>query len=255
MPIFGALAGLTAAGLYAAVDEIRVAHKIHSHQLSGSLIALMDYKVNDARFDGIIRRFENDWTLDGGSLYPKKLVGFFAENPNARQQWIRMQASILLHDAMERRSCENDTKMFGNEAIEYERLYGDVEREYICQHSEKARQAIKQYEQEYRDHINSLVKKDKTDRKTAIISAVVGVVLIVALIIFAFGGRSSSISCISAANPQESDLSTVIMYALLSLGVGSITYGLAKLFYRKRPLLWALGMGLFAILYPVMCHS
>lgn len=250
MPIFGALAGLTAAGLYAVVDEIRVAHKIHSHQLSGSLTALMDYKVNDERFDGIIRRFENDWTLDGGSLYPEKLIGFFADNPQARRQWARMQASILLHDAMERRSCENDTKVFGNEAMEYERLYGDAEREYICHHSNKVRMVIEQYEQEYRNHINSLVKKDKTDRKTAVICIVVGLALIILLIAFAFGG-----SCIGVANPQENNLPEVLMYASLSVGVGAITYGLAKLFYRKRPLLWAIGVGAFAILYPVICHS
>lgn len=254
MPIFGALAGLTAAGLYAAVDEIRVAHKIHSHQLSGSLVALMDYKVNDARFDGILRRFENDWALDGGSLYPEKLVGFFAENPNARRQWIRMQASILLHDAMERRSCENDTKVFGNEAMEYERLYGDAEREYICHHSNKARMAVEQYEQEYRDHINALVKKDKTDRKTAVICIVAGLALMILFIALAFGG-CSGISYVGVANPQENNLPEVLMYASLSVGIGAITYGLAKLFYRKRPMLWALGIGLFAILYPVVCHS
>lgn len=254
MPIFGALAGLTAAGLYAAVDEIRVAHKIHSHQLSGSLIALMDYKVNDERFDGIIRRFENDWTLDGGSLYPEKLIGFFANNPKARRQWVRMQASILLHDAMERRSCENDTNVFGNEATEYERFYGNAEREYICQHSDKARLAVEQYEQEYRDHVNSLVKKDKTDRKTAVVCIVAGLVLIILLIAFAFGG-CSGVSCIGVANPQENNLIEVMMCASLAVGMGAITYGLAKLCYRKRPILWAIGIGAFAILYPLVCHS
>ena len=243
MPIFGALAGLTAAGLYAAVDELRVAHKIKSHQLSGGLIASMDYKVNDARFDGIIRRFENDWRLDGGTLYPAKMIGFFAENPKARQQWVRMQASILLHDSMQRRSSETDTKQFGDESIEYERIYGDAERAYICNNSSEAEEAVIQIDKEYQKSINLLVKEEKDYKRRSIVSLIIGVILVLLTITTIPLVRSGIM------------IPLQVIYVALSFAIGLVVFGCVRMMYKKNACLWAFLATALMFFYTFACHS
>lgn len=223
MPIFGALGGLTAAGLYAAVDELRVANKIRSHQLSGKVIALTEYMVSDARFEGIIRRFENDWQLDGGTLYPAKLVGFFAENPQARKQWVRMQASILLHDAGMRRSCETDTIQFGDEAAKYELEFGVKERKFIREHYSKARTIIEHIEQERLDDIARNKRIAKRDKILQWVFLTLGMLLII--VFFALFPHYGITTTISSAGVEEYGIPYYVATILLSLGLGSITYG------------------------------
>lgn len=252
MPIFGALAGLTAAGLYAVVDEIRVAKKVRSYQISGRLQA-WDYKVNDEQFNGIIRRFENDWELDGGSLYPDKLIGFFAENPDARKQWVRMQASIILHDQMERRMCEDDTSKFGLESTEYCRLFGDAERRYICDHDPVARNAIEQCEREYTSHISTLVQKDKKSKRCGIVISIVAVLIIISIFVignvFGFG----VITSYSSNGVERIGCPVWVLYGLLSIAAGLMTFGLSKLLHKENGILWAICMALFALIYPIAC--
>lgn len=224
MPIFGAIGGLTAAGLYAAVDELRVTNRIRSHQLSGKLIALTDYMVSDARFEGIIRRFENNWKLDGGTLYPPKLIGFFAENPKAREQWVRMQASIILHDAGMRRSCETDTTQFGNESTQYEMGFGAKERNYIHEHYSKARMIIEQLEKELRDDITRNKRVAKRDKVLQWVFLTLGVLCVIAFfILLPYAGvitEYSSLGVVKYGIPKYVHL------ILLSFGLGCITYGI-----------------------------
>lgn len=224
MPIFGALGGLTAAGLYAAVDELRVATRIRSHQLSGEVIALTEYMVSDSRFDGIIRRFENDWQLDGGTLYPAKLIGFFAENPQARKQWVRMQASILLHDAGMRRSCETDTIQFGDESTKYELEFGAKERKYIREHYSKARTIVERIEQERLDDIARNERVAKRDKILQWVSLTFGVLCVITF--FVLLPYAGVITEYSSAGVMRYGIPTYVHLILISLGLGSISYGI-----------------------------
>lgn len=178
MPILGPLAGMTAAGLYAVVDEIRVGHRIRNYKPSGSLIATMDYKVESDTFNGVIQFFEDNWQLDAGSAYPPKLVGFFAENPAARQQWIRMQASIIMHDRMERLITETDTCQFGKESQKYDNEFGLAEREYIAKHWPEDEAKIVEVETQQRAEIQKMVEDDERRKKVGLVVVVISLLLL-----------------------------------------------------------------------------
>lgn len=190
MPIFGALTGLTAAGLYAVVDELRVAHKIHTYQVPGTLTASIDYDVDDERFEGFIRAFRHNWELDGGTRFPEKLVGFFAEHPDAREQWILMQASIMLHDGMKRRKCETDIAMFGEESIHYESRFGFEEQQYIRNHFTEAEPYIQQIIRNKSETINASREKERKIAKKSYCKTVFALVLAVSclLLVLYFAG-------------------------------------------------------------------
>lgn len=264
MAIFGALAGLTAAGLYAVVDELRVSHRIRSYKLPGT-IQVYDYTINDERFDGIIRRFENDWSLDGGTLYPEKLIGFFAENPKAREQWVRMQASIILHDQGMRRSCERDTAQFGDESNKYVAEFGGIEREWIYQRDSEAKLTIEKAEREYKEHIDGLAKRDKTDRHLIIVFLIVGlVIMILPLILMPYISSNScfGVSCATANgscdigyNYANTAGMPIISALLLATGAGMAGWACAKGAMRKHPMLYAIGAALIVFIFPLICHS
>lgn len=82
--IFGALVSLISAGAYAAADEIRVAHKIRSHQPTmprdTSFDASREYRLKDV--------FRRNWDHEGATLFPPKLIPFLASDEEIRDLWI-----------------------------------------------------------------------------------------------------------------------------------------------------------------------
>ena len=183
MPLFGALAGLTAAGLYSVVDELRVAYKIHAYQVPGTLTASIDYDVDDERFEGFVRGFRHNWDLDGGTLFPEKLVDFFAEHPDAREQWILMQSGIMLHDGMKRRKCETDIAMFGEESIHYESRFGFEEQQYIREHVAEAEPYIQQIIRNKSETINASREKERKIAKKSYRKTVFALVLAISCLL------------------------------------------------------------------------
>lgn len=145
MSILGPLAGLAASGLYALFDEIRVGHRIRTAEVDTASL----YKVNDEKYNDIIRGLENNWRFEGGTLYPEKMIAFFAMNPCARRAWVKMEAGIILHTGGERLSSDRTTLHFCSESIDYAIKFGEAEKEYLANRCEAARQIVEREKKDW----------------------------------------------------------------------------------------------------------
>ncbi len=181
MTIFGALVSILGSVGYATYDEARSWYRIANYKMPQS--QAIDRKL----YYDLKATFDDNWTYEGASLYPSKLIPFLALNERIRELWVNsiVMQILNMHNKTSGGLCKNNSPRlssipYGCGASQYngkdkaidsdEIIYGPSYYEYDF--------VKKNYPDDWNVYVNGLEQKDKEEKEQAHTTAIRDYVLI-----------------------------------------------------------------------------